>query len=210
MDQTGLKRKGAHIDDGEADGFEVVKRRPGRGGRGRGRGGGCRGRGGRGHASGSGGKHNKGDSEDVDPAPDTDWEDVCREWEIFASERAAAWAAIMAAESGEANPKKIAAEDEVEKPKQRCAKKGAEGKRENCKKGNTTEKPQDADAAGAVADLCKEKSFARRPPPKTEQRYMMWQATKTAFEDKIALYVDHPSKFQDATHSIVVARFSVG
>ena len=43
----------------------------------------------------------------------------------------------------------------------------------------------------------KEKSFARRPPPKKEATYALWVATRDAFQDKVALYVDYPSKFED-------------
>ena len=43
----------------------------------------------------------------------------------------------------------------------------------------------------------KEVSFARRPVPTSEAAYARWKAIKLAFEDQVAIYVHHPSKYQD-------------
>ena len=67
------------------------------------------------------------------------------------------------------------------------------------------------EAAGTLADepACKgdgkedasvaekEVSFARRPPPKRDVPYSKWKSIKSAFEDKISLFVDYPSKYQE-------------
>ena len=55
---------------------------------------------------------------------------------------------------------------------------------------------QDKEEAKCAAGA-KEKSFARRPPPKTEQKYMTWNAIRVAFNDKVALYLDYPGKYQE-------------
>ena len=170
VEQTVLKRKGAAVDVGEAEGFDPPKKRTGRGR-------GC----GRGRAAGRGQRSKGNPATSMDAEPEIDWEDVCKEWDLWQVDRAAAWAA-----------REVAGDQEQAQTRKKKVKGTAEPK--NPKKAKEREATVE-DENGGMEN--KEVSFARRPPPKTDQKYKRWQATKAAFEDKIALFVTHPSKYQD-------------
>ena len=181
MDQTGLKRKGAEINIGEAEGLEPPKRRAGRG-RGRGRG----------RANGRGAQRGRGKQVD-EPETEYDWEDVCKEWELWQEERAAARTALDTAEAAVTN-----LENSVKTSEKKKSKRGNDKMEPTTtKKAATEEEAADHENDAAEPVEVKEKSFARRPPPKGERMYKRWDACRTAFEDKISLFVDHPSKYQD-------------
>ena len=65
------------------------------------------------------------------------------------------------------------------------------------KQGASKQAPSHEESADDGGENEKEVSFARRPPPKKCKAYTRWSAVKLAFQDKISMYVDHPSKYQD-------------
>ena len=118
-----------------------------------------------------------------------DWDDIQNEWNAWQQEKQhgldsreawddnAAWDED-AAQWNEDGP------GEDEKPKaRRRAKKACKNKKPEAINENAVEE--------------KEKSFARRPPPKGESKYMRWSAARAAFVDKVEMWVDYPSKYQD-------------
>ena len=182
LEQTKLKRKGADIEEGEDDGKKPSSKR-GTGGRGRGKG---RGRG-RGRQT--------PQASTVEPEWDED--DYWNEWQLFQEERAATRKATRAvAKLEEAVYAEAGKPAENNQPKKRKASK-PEKKEEDA--GNEEE------ADSPKAEI-KEKSFARRPAPKTDGKYQEWNAIRTAFDDKIAMFVDYPGKFQDCFACSLLSR----
>ena len=196
VEQTKLKRNPLPLEPGE----DEDAKKPGRGRGGRGRGG--RGRGGRGRGSRGGAGCGRGkvktlrrlrSKQSVPAENDADhggWDavawtsDEIMEWHKWQEERwvcdeGSAWMADAADHELE-EPAEVV-EPSAKKRKKRAGKPMQDGAAED-------------EANGGQQ---KETSFARRPPPKREKKYMLWMAARDAFRNKIGLFVDYPSKYED-------------